>query len=222
MTLDKQYGYMFDEDYVPSTLGVVAYARWRKDPKTLLFQLSRYKFVAQMLKGMNDCAEVGCGDGWSSNIVGREVKNLLLTDYDKEFVEEARKICKLDKRDNARCEVHNMLDGPFSTKKDGIYALDVLEHIEPQDEDKFIGSIVKSLRKGGVCIFGMPTLISQELIAKEKRDPGHINCKTEKQLRSTMSKHFETIFTFNMNDECIFTGNGDLAYYVFAVGINVN
>ena len=78
MTLDKQYGYMFDEDYVPSTLGVVARARWRKDPKTLLFQLSRYKFVAQMLKGMNDCAEVGCGDGWSSNIVGRSAEKPII------------------------------------------------------------------------------------------------------------------------------------------------
>ena len=46
------------------------------DPKTLLFNLSRYKFVSKMLSGLSEVLEVGCGEATGSPLIYKEVKNL--------------------------------------------------------------------------------------------------------------------------------------------------
>ncbi len=69
------------------TLGVMNNAVWFEDPKRLVFTLARYKFVAKMLAGKDQVAEIGCGDGFGSRIVRQAVGNLLITDYDSYFIE---------------------------------------------------------------------------------------------------------------------------------------
>ena len=64
------------------SLGVIKNGVWYEDPKRLVFTLARYKFVAKILAGKQQVAEIGCGDRFGSRIVRREVVNLLITDYD--------------------------------------------------------------------------------------------------------------------------------------------
>lgn len=221
-TRDAQYSYMFERDYKNCVLGKVASARWHRNPETLLFSLSRYKFVAKVLNGRENVIEVGCGDGWASRIVAQRVGSLVLTDYDPLFVEEAaRQIrevsCKGDQA--THCAVHNFIEGSYEEKVDGVYALDVLEHIGSDSEDRFIQNIALSLKKGGICILGTPTVRSQELINEDERDPGHINCKDEASMRSVLEKYFCGVQVFSMNDELVHTGCSDMAYYVFGIGV---
>ena len=56
---------------------------WLRDPKHLVFTLSRYKFVSKMFDGFEKVLEVGAGDGFSSRIVRDNVKNLDLCDNEK-------------------------------------------------------------------------------------------------------------------------------------------
>ena len=213
---------MFEDSYQPPSLGRVAYARWRKDPKSFLFTLARYKFVSKLIEGKENVMEVGCGDGFMSPLVSRSVNTLLLTDYDPLFVQDAQANCKSNNQENVECSTFDFSQQPFPSKFDAIYALDVLEHIQPgATEHRFILNISHSLKQGGVCIFGMPTSASQLLIPDAQRDPGHINCKTGNELRQTMLKYFPTVFLFSMNDEVVHTGNSDMAYYIFGVGIHV-
>ena len=65
----------------------------------------------------------------------------------------------------------------FSEPFDAIYSLDVLEHIHPEKEDLFISNCVKSLKKDGVLIFGMPSFESQLYASPESKE-GHVNCKS--------------------------------------------
>lgn len=72
------------------TLGIMNNAVWYEDPKRLVFTLARYKFVAKMLAGKQQVAEIGCGDGFGSRIVRQEVGNLLITDYDPYFIKKIK------------------------------------------------------------------------------------------------------------------------------------
>ena len=223
-TKDIQYNYMFEESYERKKLGRVATARWNRDPETLLFSLSRYKFVSRVLRGRMRVLEIGCGDGWSSRIVAKSVNSLILTDYDRKFVDEARGeyidgISQID--NNIECKVHDFVTDSYPEKQDGIFALDVLEHIDVADEDAFLRNITESLEVGGICIFGTPTKVSQTLISEARRDPGHINCKDEVSMRASLEKYFGGVHIHTMTDEIVHTGSSDMAYYVFGIGVKV-
>ena len=223
-TSDAQYSYMFEEDYKQSLLGRVTTARWNRNPETLLFSLTRYKFVAKLLNGRQKVLEIGCGDGWASRIVAQRVRSLVLTDYDPLFVDEALNQMKQDRYggyQRVRCDVHNFIDGVYGEEVDGVFALDVLEHIEPKSEASFMRNISLSMSKGGICVFGTPTVKSQELIKESDRDPGHINCKDERSMRTTLERYFGGVQVFAMNDELVHTGCTDMAYYVFGIGVNL-
>ena len=215
-TFDEQYSYMFSKDYDPSKLGKVAFARWRKDPNSLLFSLSRYKFVSKLLEGRNKILEVGCGDGWCSRVVAKKVKDLTLSDYDPQFVKEASQVNNDLK--NIEFLINDFTKDHIKGEGyDGFYCLDVLEHISKEKEDMFIKNIIKSCKNNAIFIFGMPTIESQKLIRPENKDPGHINCKTKNELKKNLELNFEIVTTFSMNDELIHTGNGDMAYYIFGL-----
>ena len=111
------------------------------------------------------------------------------------------------------------MSGPLAEGFDGAYAVDVLEHILPQDEDRFIGNIAASLHSNGVCLFGSPSLQSQ-VYASPPSKAGHVNCKDAPGLRATMLRHFHNVFIFSMNDEVVHTGFHPLAHYLWALGCN--
>jgi len=104
------------------------------------------------------------------------------------------------------------VDGPF----DAAYALDVIEHIPPADEDRFIANITASLVAPGVAIFGLPSLESQPYASRVSRE-GHVNCKSAPDLKRLMQRHFHDVFIFSMNDEVVHTGFHALAHYLFAL-----
>jgi len=215
--MNEQYVYMHKDIASQGRiqLGAVSSACWRKDPHRFLFSLSRYKFVSKMMKGKKNIIEIGCGDAWNSNLVARNVEKLCVTDADEKFSDEAR-LCTSEAK-NITVKTHNLLDSPTTGIYDGLYALDVLEHIDCKDEDKFIDNAISSCTDGALYIFGMPSLESQSLISPEKRDPGHINCKSKYALEKLMNKHFLTVIMFSMNDEVIHTGHEGMSHYIFAI-----
>jgi hypothetical protein len=70
-------------------LGLMTGWAWQDDPRHLLFTLSRYKFVAKMLSGMDSALEVGCSDAFATRIVAQEVKRVVAVDFDAEFIDDA-------------------------------------------------------------------------------------------------------------------------------------
>jgi SAM-dependent methyltransferase len=195
-------------------LGLRADAAWHADPKRFGIVLARYKFAAKMLDGKARVLEVGCGDAWASRIVKQAVPSLVGIELLPEWVEDAR----LGMEDPWAFEVrqHDMLTGPVAGPFDAAYALDVLEHIDPADEDRFITNIVASLVAPGVLLIGMPSLESQAYASPVSKE-GHINCKTAPDLKAVMLKHFHDVFIFSMNDEVVHTGFHKLAHYLFAL-----
>jgi len=196
-------------------LGSMTSWAWHDDPKHLLFTLSRYKFVAKMFDGFNQVLEVGCGDGFPARIVAQSVHHLTATDFDEGLISTAQSI-HASNRWNVTFEVLNPLQSSSKGKYDGIYALDVLEHIAPNQEFLFMNNIIKSLQPNGSLIIGMPSLESQQY-ASEQSKRGHVNCKTQMQLRNFLKNWFHQVFIFSMNDEVVHTGYAKMAHYEFAL-----
>ena len=194
-------------------LGNITSEDFINDPKRLGITLSRYKFVGKMLEGFDEVLEIGAGDGFKSLSLKNSFKKLTLTDIDeskKTFFDKTYKF------KNIKFITHNFLKRPLQKKFDGIFALDVLEHIQKRDETKFIKNIKKSLKKNGSLIIGMPSLQSQKYASKLAKKE-HVNCKTKKSLRSFLKRHFKCIYMFSMNDEVVHTGFDDLSHYIIGI-----
>lgn len=181
---------------------------WEHDPKRLAFQFARYKFAAKMLSGMNKVLEVGCSDGWGSRIVRQHVKHLDAVDWDRQSISEAR--ANASKRWPVDFFVHDILSGPL-TGYDGVYLLDVFEHITEENV------LLTNLRLcAPVCVIGCPSLESQAYAS-----PGslarHVNCKSGEDLRETCRKYWNHVFMMCMNDEHIHCGDFRMAHYLFAL-----
>jgi SAM-dependent methyltransferase len=195
-------------------LGLMSNQVWHDDPKRLLFVLSRYKFVAKMFGGMNSVLEIGCADAFATRVVRQEVKHLTAVDFDPVFVKDA--IARMDEKWQFDCQVHNILEKPVEGLFDGAYALDVLEHIHQEDEQRCLSNIVQSLSEQGVLIIGMPSIQSQAYASAASKE-GHVNCKDQKELKELMSRFFHNVFIFSMNDEVVHTGFYSMAHYLFAL-----
>jgi 2-polyprenyl-3-methyl-5-hydroxy-6-metoxy-1,4-benzoquinol methylase len=195
-------------------LGVAAAWAWHDDPRHLLFTLSRYKFVAKMLAGREHVLEVGCADGFPTRLVAQTVKSVVGVDFDPQFITDANE--RKSDRWPIDFRVHNVMAAPVPGSFDGAFALDVIEHIPRQHEDRFLQNIRTSLTGAGVLIIGTPSLASQQYASPQSKE-GHINCKTAEELQATLQRHFSQVFIFSMNDEVVHTGYSNMAHYYMAL-----
>jgi hypothetical protein len=197
-----------------ASLGLMTNQVWHDDPRRLTFLLSRYKFVAKMLRGRKDVGEVGCGDAFGSRIVLQEVKKLSAYDFDPVFIEDIRS------RQSARWPIepclHDIVADKLPRRHDAIFSLDVIEHIEATAEHRYLSNLCESLTEDGILIIGSPSLESQPYASPPSK-AGHVNCKSGNELRSLMEQYFATVLVFSMNDEVVHTGFYPMAHYLLAV-----
>jgi 2-polyprenyl-3-methyl-5-hydroxy-6-metoxy-1,4-benzoquinol methylase len=215
-TKERQYEELFsvEAEHGISRFGVMANESWNTDPRRTLFTLSRYKFVSKMLEGRKRVLEVGCADAFGTRLVQQTVGHVTATDFDPVFIQDARE--RMGKHWPMELLVHDLLKGPVPQSFDAVYALDVLEHIEPAVERQFLQNSIGSLEPHGVAIFGMPSLESQAY-ASWQSQVGHVNCKTAPDFKNLMEEYFHSVFMFSMNDEVVHTGYHKMAHYLFAL-----
>jgi len=195
-------------------LGIMNNQVWQDDPRRLVFTLSRYKFVAKMFSGRKRVLEVGCGDAFASRIVKQDVEQLTVMDFDPVFVTDIQE--RADPGWRIEAKLHDIVAAPVNGRFDGIYSLDVLEHISPADEDRYVSNMIASLDPAGAMIIGIPSLESQ-VHASPQSKQGHVNCKSGKDLKRFLERFFQNVFLFSMNDEVVHTGFYPMAHYLLAV-----
>ena len=218
-TFEKQYNSAFElRDQIGSVnLGVMASQTWVEDPSRMTFMLSRYKFVSRMLDGFDRVLEIGCGDGFGSRIVAQRVSQLTLSDVDPLLLENAKQHwVSANLRTKVQFVVLDLLKKQFDERFDGIYFLDVLEHIDKNDEDLFMSNVLELCEDNATCIIGIPSKESQ-VYASPRSKAGHINCKSGDELKLFLSKFFRNVYLFSMNDELVHTGFSGMAHYLFAL-----
>jgi len=215
-TVEPQYQHAITlaENHGISRLGLMTNQTWHDDPKRLVFMLSRYKFVAKMFEGMQRVLEVGCGDAFGTRIVQQSVSDVTAVDIDPILIQDVSD--RMDVSWEMRTMTHDMLSGPISGEFDGVYSLDVFEHIPQTQERKFLENISTSLNEHGSLILGLPSIHSQVHASPPSRQ-GHVNCKDAGELKAVLSDFFYQVFIFSMNDEVVHTGFYPMANYLFGL-----
>ena len=215
-TKEPQYGKLSDhyKNSKRESFGIMHDYTWKLDPKRVLFTFSRYKFVSKMFNEFTEVLEIGCGDAFATRLVQQSVKTMTVIDFDAIFIEDVKQ--RMNPEWPLTAFVHDIISAPLRTQFDGIFSLDVLEHVHQSDEDTFLRNTCLSLKSHGALIIGMPSLESQTY-ASEGSKIGHVNCKTGTDLRDLMKKYFHSVFMFSMNDEVVHTGFFPMAHYLFAV-----
>lgn len=183
-----------------------------RDPNAMAYTAAKYATVAKLIAGAKSALEIGCGDGFGAPIIQQRVDHLDCCDFYAPHVAEARLLW--GHLSNTRFFAHDILDQgvPWDRGHEAIFALDVLEHIDPAQEDLFLHRVVADLRGNGIFICGMPTLASQEHASDHGR-AGHINCQTPGQITETLKGFFDNVLSFGLADGQINLGFEPMRQY---------
>lgn len=188
------------------------------DPKHLCFVLSRYKFCAKMLTGKKHVMEVGSGDGFGLPIVAQEAEWVYAVDWDKRLLDGNQRRLALIK--NISYHHVDLNERSPGIVVDAAYAIDVIEHVEPDKEINFMKNIINCLKPDGFFIVGTPNITAAQY-ASHSSQVQHINSKDFAALRALMQTYFENVFMFGMNDEVLHTGYEPMCHYIWAIGTGV-
>ena len=218
---EAQYQVQIDEfkRLGPAEMGPMTGQVWREDPRRLVFLLARYKFVSKMLDGKKSAIEFGCGDGFGMRVVRQTVGSVHGLDFDQTFIDWARRNAEREKLD-CTYEFLDFIKEAPSGRYEAAYSLDVIEHIPEAIESRYVDHLAAVLERNGVCLVGTPNVTATPYASQISLE-GHINLKSANTLRTTLSRHFENIFIFSMNDEVVHTGFLPMAHYLFALCVGV-
>ncbi len=187
-----------------------------RQPRHLLFTLARYKFAAKLLadKGPLEILELGCAEGLGTVMLTEGGHRITAVDFDEQSIEHARRTLADHLNVDFRCE--DFL-GRSIGQFDAVVSLDVIEHIEPTLEGKFMETVVSSLKPNGICIIGTPNETSSAYASKPSQI-GHVNLYDHDRLTALFHKHFHYVFPFGMNDELAHTGFPPMRHYLVTLG----
>jgi len=188
------------------------------DPKHMCFVLSRYKFCAKMLEGKKTIMEIGSGDGFGLPLIAQAAEKVYAIDWDDRSLE--GNALRLNHLKNVKYIKTDLNNSSPNISVDAAFSIDVLEHLEPQNEEKFLNNIVKCLKPNGVLITGTPNITAAQY-ATPRSQVQHINLKSFSSLRGLMEKYFENVFMFGMNDEVLHTGYGPMCHYIWSIGVGL-
>ena len=188
------------------------------DPKHLVFTLSRYKFCAKLLEGRQSALEVGPGDGIGLPIIAQAVQQVYAVDWDERLIEGNRR--RLGDFENIEHLCIDLNKQDIDVRVDSAFTVDVIEHLEPENEDVFMRRILKCLHPDGVLVTGTPNVTASPY-ASPRSEAQHINLKSMKTLREMTEKYCKNVFMFGMNDEVMHTGYAPMCHYIWSLGVGI-
>lgn len=184
----------------------------KHSPRRLLHALSYYKFAAKMIGSDKRVIEVGCSEGLGTVLLAEHAQFCLGVDTDSAAIEVARATLESPR---LHFEARDLLEAG-SGIFDAAVCLDVIEHIERDDEDTFVAAVVKLLEPHGVFVIGTPNIVSDQYASEISR-LGHVNLFSADRLRALLYRYFHNVFMFSANDELVHTGFAPLAHYLIAL-----
>ncbi|HJU33055.1 MAG TPA: hypothetical protein VJ740_16445 [Hyphomicrobiaceae bacterium] len=228
-------------------LGLRTNQIWHDDPQGLAAVLARYHFVAKLIAGRRNVAEVGCSDGFGARIVLQEVAGMTLYGQDPIAIEDIRRRQSADWPMAA--EVFDARIAPLPRSHDAIYSLDAIQLLSPEEENGFIDNLAASLASDNdVLIVGTPTpeaglnltaAPGMKMVARGRHLAGaeagvsteprahsetrasiqgaRSYARTGTELRLAMEKRFHAVFLFSMIEESVLAGSLANATYVLAL-----
>ena len=141
----NKYGTEQKEESV--NLGPHSSYEWNNSRRQLLFTAARYKFAMKMIGNLyesnkKEILDLGCSDGFGTYYVAEYAKIVLGVDFDAEAIEFAK---RNHVGNNVEFKLENFLDKEYG-KFDGVVSFDVLEHIYPKNENRYMRTVLNNLK----------------------------------------------------------------------------
>jgi hypothetical protein len=140
---------------------------------------AKYSFVSGLLARRCDVAAYGCIDELGSQMVLEKVQRLSVFDPDPSRIGEISQ--KIFDPWKFGAHVHNILNEPLPAMYDAIYNLDTLEYVSPDDEDRYLVNLSRSLsRHQDILIIGLTPCDADDDTATES---GRVKLRTDLDAR---------------------------------------
>lgn len=198
----------------PITLPPEYAAFIENDLLRLLIRLARYKFVARLVKKTDRLLEVGSGSGLGSVFLSQHCAHVTGLEVKSTEIEEAR---TLNRRGNVEFRCGDLFDQPAASAYDVVVALDVIEHVPPEEAGRFVAAMAALLKPEGMLVIGTPSLHSYPHQSALSR-ASHVKCYDLPELLTLVGGSCGRTVPFCMNDELVHTGHPKLAWYYFVLG----
>jgi len=181
----------------------------------LLFVLARYKFAARLLPEARPLRvlELGCNEGLGGLLLIERGHQLTAVDFDESAIASAERAFG----DSGIRWVCDDFLGKKYGEHDAVVSIDVIEHIDPADEDRYMETVVGNLREHGFAVIGTPNDAASQYASKASQI-GHVNLFTHDRLSTLMNRYFHQSFLFGVNDEVVHTGFYPMCHYLMALG----
>ena len=150
--------------------------------------LNGHIYKSLMLANLNyinrNVLHIGCNSGGNTNIMNKLFIGVEGIDINPKAIERAKSLYP-----NIPFKVGNICDLPYSDGSfDGIYMLDILEHIYPEDVPVAINEIKRVLKKDGYVFIFVPRGDSRIF------DPAHVQVFHKKEdIEIILGKYFEIV-----------------------------
>ncbi len=142
---------------------------------------------------------------------------MTVTDWGNDFVKSNQKRLAFIK--NIEFKEFDKTNAVHKELFDAAYALDVIEHLDPKMESKWLNSIISCLHDDAIFILGTPNKAARKHASAASKI-AHINLKDADELQALLGKYFENVLLFSMNDEVVHTGYSKMAHYLFGIGLS--
>ena len=215
LDLWNKYGATQKEESI--ILGPHSSFQWNNSRRHLLFTAARYKFAMKMIGNLYEpdvkkILDLGCSDGFGTYYVAEYAAFVLGVDFDEEAISYA---IKNNKSKNIMYKLDNFLEKKYGDF-DAVVSFDVLEHIYPENEEKYMNTVLDNLTVEGQFIVGSPSLETQAY-SKDNISGAHVNVYRGEDLYKMLKRYFYNVYLFTQNDEIIHTGHLRMANYLIAV-----
>lgn len=149
----------------------------------------RISFSLEQIKPEDIVLDVGCGDGYITNILKAKCKKIIGIDYSEEAVEEVRQ-----KYGSIECHHMSSTNLLFESESfDKVICLELLEHLTVLQGKKTLKNIFRVLKPNGMIIGSTPIRTSRD---SSPSTYAHIYEYSESELRDLLH-HFNEVKIIN-------------------------
>ena len=127
----------------------------REEYLLYLRHLCAYEFVKDIIPKDSLVLELGCGEGYGTNLLSQHFRKIVGLDVDRNTIDHAsRKYCS----ENCFFEVYDGLENPYGDNTfDAVVSFQVIEHL--RDDKKYVSEIYRVLKKKSKFILTTPNRI---------------------------------------------------------------
>lgn len=120
---------------------------------TTLTHVQRYEWFSRYVNNLF-CLDAGCGSGYGTYLLAKNVKSIIGVDISIEAINFARKYYKAKNLCYLQMDVCNLKfeDNYF----DACISFEVIEHLESKDQDKFLSEVCRVLKPEGRLYISCP------------------------------------------------------------------